>query len=123
MDCTEGDETHEIGKQLIIARGDTTEVLEFVEEALDQIAFLVEVPITDMRPAAVMPGRDDGHGSGVKDGVVKVLGIVRPIGDDGAVGDALDQGRTKQHLAAMAGACNQVDGIAATVGDGVQLGA
>lgn len=123
MYCAEGDEIHEVGEQFVVARGDVAEVFEFVEEPLDQVALLVEVPIAGMRPAAIMSRRNDRHGTGSEDDVVEMFGIVGPIGDDGTAGQPLDQCRAEQHLAAMARAGNEADRIAEAVGGGVELGA
>lgn len=123
MDCAECDEAHEVGKQFVVAGCDTSEVFEFVEEPLDQVALLVEVLVIGMRPAAVWPWRDDRLGTSVENGVVKVFGIVGPIGDDEAARDPLDQGRTKKNLASMARAGKEAGRIAEAIGGDVQLGA
>lgn len=123
VDCAEGDETHEVGEQFVVARGDAAEVFEFIEKPLDQIAFFVEVPIAGMRSAAITSRRNDRHGAGIEDGVVEVLGIVGPVGDDGATGGALDQCRAEQYLATMAGTCDDTDRIAEAIGRRMQLGA
>lgn len=77
MNCSEGDESHEVGEQLVIARCDTAEVFEPIEETLGLVALLVEVLITGMRSATFVAWRDDRDGAGVEDSVVKVLGIPR----------------------------------------------
>jgi len=41
--CREFDEAHEVGKRFVVAHCDAAELLEFVEEALDEVALLVEM--------------------------------------------------------------------------------
>lgn len=122
MDCTEGDEPHEVGEQLVVARRDAAEVFEFVEEALDQIAFFVELPVAGMRSAAVGPGWDDGLGASFEDGVVKMLGIVGPVGNNSTTGVPFNERRAVEHLAAVARACDEADRVAEAVRRRMQLG-
>ena len=58
-DGGEFDEAHEVGEQFVISGCDTPEVFEFVEEALDQVALLVEVFVVGALGLAVAFGRDD----------------------------------------------------------------
>ena len=57
-----------------------------------------------------------------ENGVMEMLGIICAISDDEAAGKAIDQCGTVDHLAAMAGACNQPGRIAERIGDDMQLG-
>lgn len=120
---SEFDEAHEVCQQLVIARGDTAEVFEFVEEPFDEIAFLVEIAIIGVRSAPVGSWRDDGDGTGIEDGVVEMLGVVGAVGNDGVAGKPLDQVGRVQDFAAMARACLQADRIAESIGGGMDLGA
>lgn len=52
------DASEEISGELVVARGDGTKVLEFVEEALDQVALAIEREITAARHLAVDLGRN-----------------------------------------------------------------
>jgi len=44
-DRGEGDGSQEVARELVEARGDAPEVLEFAEEALDEIALPVDAPV------------------------------------------------------------------------------
>jgi hypothetical protein len=50
----------EIFGGFVVARGDGTELFEFAEEILDQVALFVEFAIEFTRRQAVWSGRDDG---------------------------------------------------------------
>jgi hypothetical protein len=57
-------------------------VFELVEEALDAISLLVDIPVIIMLETAVALGRDDRSGVGVEDAVVKavsVVSVIRPL--------------------------------------------
>jgi len=47
-----------ISGQLVVARGDGSKVLEFIEEALDEVAFAVEREIANSLDLSVGLGRD-----------------------------------------------------------------
>lgn len=65
----------ESSRCLLVARGDTTEVFDFEEEALDEIAFAIECVIAaDLRRG--FPGRDDGNRILRFDRVTKCFGII-----------------------------------------------
>lgn len=52
------DEGKETGSELIIANGDSAELLEFEEELFHKMAFLVKPPIDVPRISFTIPGRD-----------------------------------------------------------------
>ena len=52
------DESKETGSELIIANGDSAELLEFEEELFHKMAFLVKPPIDVPRISFTLPGRD-----------------------------------------------------------------
>ena len=54
----------EISRGFVVARGDGTELFEFAEEVLDEVARLVEVAIKIAAGEAVFSGRDHGGFSG-----------------------------------------------------------
>lgn len=123
MNSAECYEAHEIGKQLVVSGCDASKVLELAEEALDQIAFLVETFVVDMWPAAVGPRWDHRLGAGIQNGVMKVFSIVGPIGDYETTCDPLDQRGCEKNLAPMAWTGKQAGRVAEAIGGDVQLGA
>ena len=46
MDRADRDEAHEVAQEFVVSGCDTAEVFEFIEQPLDGITFLVEVPVT-----------------------------------------------------------------------------
>lgn len=116
------DEAAKVGEELVVAGGDAAELLEAVKEALDAVALLVQDGVVAMRLAPVPPRWDDEFSPGIEDGIVQVVGVVAPVGDDRAGCEALDQGVGLDHVALLAGAEQQADGVAQGIGGGVDLG-
>ena len=52
------DESKEAGSELVIANGDSAELLEFEEELFHEMTFLVKPPIDVPRISFTFPGRD-----------------------------------------------------------------
>ena len=52
------DEGKETGSELVIANGDSAELLELEEELFHEMAFLVKPPIDEPRISFTIPGRD-----------------------------------------------------------------
>ena len=52
------DESKEAGSELVIANGDSAELLELEEESFNKMAFLVKPPIDVPRISFTLPGRD-----------------------------------------------------------------
>ncbi|GAB6966858.1 hypothetical protein JCM25156A_08950 [Komagataeibacter kakiaceti JCM 25156] len=52
------DESHEGGERFLASQGDSAEALEFIEEAFDLVAFLVEAPIDRRHGGAAGIGLD-----------------------------------------------------------------
>ncbi len=52
------DESKEAGGELVIANGDSAELLELEEESFNKMAFLVKPPIDVPRISFTIPGRD-----------------------------------------------------------------
>ena len=122
MNGSEGYEAEEVGEQLVIACCDPAEVFEFAEEALDQIALLVEFDIIMMRPSPLRPWRNDWLCTLIEDGVVEMLGIISTVGNNKAAGDAIDERGAVDHLTAMTGTCDQPGRVAECIGGHMQLG-
>ena len=122
MNGSECYEAEEVCEQLVIACGDPAEVFEFAEEALDQIALLVEFDVIMMLPSALRPGRNDRLCTLIEDGVVEMLGIIGTVSDDKATGDAIDERGAVDHLAAMTGTCDQPGGVAECIDGHMQFG-
>ncbi len=66
---------------------------------------------------------NDGNGSGIENGVVEVLGIVGPVGDDVAGFEAVQQVLAENHVAPMAGREHEAQRQTERIDDGMDLGA
>jgi len=60
--CSKGDGGHEVTRQLVEASCDTSKVLEFAEEALDQIALAVDAAVDGAAHEALAGRGDMGFG-------------------------------------------------------------
>ena len=58
MDAGQMDESKEAGSELVIANGDSAELLELEEELFHEMAFLVKPPIDVPRISFTIPGRN-----------------------------------------------------------------
>ena len=67
-------------------------MLEAVEEALDQIALLVQLLVVRPLHLAVGLRRDHGHGAGCLDLLNDGIAVVALVGDDGLGCDLLQEG-------------------------------
>lgn len=80
-DCGESDCGEEVPGELVVAGGDASEVFEFVEEPLDQIALAIERGIDAVPDLAVLLGRDVGLGAMLGDQIADRLGVVAAVAD------------------------------------------
>src|SRR5690606_21458947 len=113
----------EVCEQLVVACCDPPELLEFGEEALDEVSFLVDAPVASMRTPSFGPRRNDGNSSGIENGVVEVLGVIGAIGDDVAGFEAVQQVLAIDHVAPMARREHEAHRQAERIDKGMDLGA
>jgi hypothetical protein len=111
-----------VADQLVVSRGDASELLEAREHALDAVALLVEARVAGVFDRPVRPGRDDGLGSDLAQGAVEMIGVVGFVGDDGGGPQAFEKLRSIEHVATMARAQDEADRQAKGVDAGVDLG-
>lgn len=84
-------EGHEVVSGFLETRGDTAIMLDLVEKAFDEMAFLVKMPVVDPWVEAVGTRRDDGlHAAFLHDRHERI-GIVALIGDHGVGWEFPDQ--------------------------------
>lgn len=70
-----------------------------------------------------MPGRNDGDGPCIKNGVVEVFGVIGAVGDDVAGSEALDQVFAKDDVASIARGDHKAYRQAERINGGMDLGA
>ena len=123
MDGAECNEAHEVVEELVVSGCDTSEVFEFAEEPLHEVAFLIEVSVIVMLPDALGSWRNDRFGTRVQDGVVEVLGIIGAVRNHEACIQPFNELCSIDHLASVTGAWNEPDRQTETIGGNMQLGA
>ena len=120
----EMDKAHEGWERLFAAQGNAAEAFQPVEEALDLVALLVELPVDSRLVGAARIGLDLRAGPEVVgDEGAERVGVVGSIGDD--VTDALQAGQERLGLRAVAvlARCRvDANGQAERVNSRVQLG-
>jgi hypothetical protein len=84
----------EVAGGFVVTRGDASEVLEFIEEALDEVALSVEGAVDRALDLAVRIGRDVSSAAAASDQIDKGARVIAAIGDEIATGlELLDQDR------------------------------
>ena len=122
-DSGEFNEPHEVDEQLVVSGGDTAELFELVEEALDDVALLVEVDVVGTLDLAVSFRRDDGLRAGLGDPLDEMVGVIALVGDGDACGDAVDKIMRKGDVIALPGSTDRTNRIAEGIASGVDFGA
>lgn len=84
-------------------------MLELTEEALDAVAFLVEIGVVRALDLAVALGRDDDLGAVSSNPVGEMVGIVSLVGEGRAGLDTVDQLMGEGDVVALAGRGDQSD--------------
>jgi hypothetical protein len=96
-------------------------LLELVEEALDDVALLIEIAVVGALELAVPLGRDDDLGSGFGDLIAQMIGVVALIADRGARIEALDKLMCEGDVVTLPRCTNQAERIAERVTGGMDL--
>ena len=78
------DSGEKISSELVVARGDAAVMLDFVEEALDEIALAIKHEITVARHLAVGLWRDHWNDGPPIEAVDQRIGVVSLVADEGA---------------------------------------
>jgi len=116
------DAGEEISGEFVVAGGDGAKVLEFVEEAFDEIALAVKSKVT--RPRCLAVGLWGNHRGDVALGerVEQRIGVIGLVPDQGFwIGRGKQRLRTGE-IVSLPGRQHQVDGIAKRIDKGVDLG-
>ena len=108
--------------ELVVTRGDSPEMLEFVEEALNEIAFAVEGEVARARGFSVGFGWDDWDDRSIVEGGDEGVGVERLVGDQSAGIDGFDERFSASQIVILARAEHHLDRIAEGVDDRMNLG-
>ena len=107
----------------VVARGDAAEVFDFVDEAFDQMAFLVELGIVSDDPSARAVGGDNGDRAALHQVRPEGIGVEGLVGDQDFHGQPVEQRFGLRHFVALAGSEADAQRVAEAIDSDVQLGA
>jgi hypothetical protein len=85
------DETEEVARRLVVARGDGSESLELVKEELDEVAEAIEPPVEGALLLSRGVLADDGLDAVRFDEFDELVGVVAGIGKAGSALQVLNQ--------------------------------
>ena len=108
--------------ELVVARGDSPEMLELVEETLNEIAFAVEGEVARARGFSVGFGWDDWDDRSIVEGGDEGIRVERLVGDQSAGIDGFDQRFGTSQIVILAWAEHHLDGIAEGIDEHVNFG-
>jgi hypothetical protein len=111
-----------ISGKFVVAGGNATELLEFVEEAFDEVALAVEREIACARYLAIGLGRDHRGDPPLGEFVDKRIGVESLVADEGARIGMFEQWLPTNQIVGLAWREHQVDGIAQSVDERVDFG-
>ena len=119
------DKSKETGSELIIAGGDSAELLELEEEPFYKMAFLVEPPIDIPWISFTIPGRDTEIGTMVGDKLTKRPFAIGFISKDSRPfqGNLAEQYFSDSDVMNVASGQHDLYRVAQSVHNGVNLGA
>ena len=124
-DTSEMDEGKEVACELVVANGDSAELLEFEEELFHKMTFLVKPPIDVPRISITIPGRDAEVCIMIVNKLSKRPLAVGLISEGGRSfqGDTTEQFFSNGNIVNIAGSQHDLDRVAQGVHNGVNLGA
>ena len=111
-----------ISGEFVVAGGDGSKVLEFVEEALNQITFAVERKVACPLGFAIGFGRDHRSDCPLSKGVHERVGVVGLITNQGVWIGVLDQWFCASKIMRLAWCEHQLDRIAQGIDECMNFG-
>ena len=124
QDCSgdQLDSGKEISGEFVVARGDGSEVLELIEEALDEVAFAIEREVARPLDLTVRFGRDDGSDCPPGESVNERIGIVSLVTDQGIWIGVLDQWLCASEIMRLTWREHQLDRVAESIDKRMNFG-
>ena len=113
----------EISSELVIARGDTTVMLDFVPEALGEIALAVERKIAVAPLLSVFPWGDHWSDGSPSERVDQRVGVVSLVADKSAWIGSFEQRFRGSQIMRLPWCQHQIERIAQGIDEHVDLGA
>ena len=112
----------EISRELVVARGNGTKVLEFIEEALDEIALAIEGKVTRRWRFAVGFRRNHGGDFSSAESEAERIGVIGLVTDKCLWIDARKQWFGARQIVGLARREHNIDGIAERIDKDVNFG-
>jgi len=119
----ESDGSQEVASELVEASGDASEMLEFAEEALDQIALAVDASVDGSMDETLACRWDVGPGAAGSDQLEQRVGIITAVGDDVAALQAGQQVWRRAQVVGLAGGQHEPYRQTVLIDEHVDLGA
>lgn len=107
---------------LVVARGDTAELLDLLEEVLDQVAPFVDLLVVGDDPGPAGIGGDHRQGAALVQGGAKCVVVEGLVGDEGIEIEPCDQRLDPDAVVALAGQENEAGQVAQRIDQGDDLG-
>jgi hypothetical protein len=117
------DAGEKISGELVVACCDGSEVLEFVEEALNEVALAIESEVAWQRNRAAGMGRNDRSNLPIGEGFDEDIGVIGLVTDQGRWIGIFEQRLCTSEVAGLAWRKHQLDGIAQGIDERVNFGA
>ena len=117
------DAGEKISGELVVARCDGAKVLEFVEEALDEVALAIESEVARQRDRTAGMGRNDRSDLPAGEGFDEGIGVIALVTDQSRWIGIREQGLCTGEVAGLARRKHQRDGIAQGIDERVNFGA
>jgi hypothetical protein len=111
-----------ISGELVVSCGDGAKVLEFIEEALDEIAFTIEREVAGPRRLAIGFRRDHRRDVSRGETIEERVGIVCLIANQGLRISRLKQWFCASQIMSLPRREHQIDGIAESIDKDVNFG-
>jgi len=117
QDCNRGKlhSGEKVSGELVVTRGDGSEVLERIEEALYEVAFTVEREVTRPLHFTILLGRDDGGDFPLGECIHEPIGVVGLVTDQGLWVGVLDQWFCASKIMRLARREHQFDRVAESI--------
>lgn len=116
------DSSEENFGELVVACGDGPKVFEFIEEALDEVAFAVEREIASPGRLAIGFWRDHRCDSSLRESVDQRISVVRLVTKQGIWISAGDQLLRARQIVGLPWREHQFDGIAQGIDERMDFG-
>jgi hypothetical protein len=112
----------EISGEFVVACGDGTKVLEFIEEPLDEVTFAIEREVTRSWGLAVGLWRDHWSDCPLGQRADQLIRVVGLVGDQGIRVGGVNERLGASQIVSLPGCKHQVDGIAQSIDERVDFG-